>query len=401
MNAGRLLAWPDTARGARRAWCGALLAAFALWAVSAAWNTGGQRVLFFEEGRDLLGDFWMPKTCLEEGYAPPGEDASAERSGWFDGRMRVCARDRCYPAPALMPLKLFSATWGGAWAWTACVALAFAAALCAVARGWWPLALMGTMPVLFTVERGNAIGLSAAAVAVFLAWYKSERLGRRRVAALALACAACLKVSPALLGLLYLPRRDWKSMAWCAAFGAVLFVVPWWFVPGGFAALPDFVANVGENAVAYARSAEFGLVPVWRAVRILLGQDCQQTWSGCMAALRASQAAGMALVSLGAWRRSECAAVVGMLWAAGNMHYYGALYLVPLFALALARPTACALPRGRRFVQAACWFAILCPVQLVVSGHAANALLCNAAAAVLAVLHVSRPSWKVKMEEAT
>ena len=374
-----------------RAWCCTLLAAFAVWLLFAVLDVGGQRTLFFSEGSDLLSDFWMPKTCLLEGYRQVGDDfpvvAGIAQSGWIDGQMRVRSVDRCYPATALMPLKLFPATWSGALMWTVLVTISFMAAMCIIAGGWWPLVLFGTMPVLFNVERGNLVGLSAAAVAMFLAWYRSDRPWQRMAAALALSIATCLKISPVLLGLLYLPQRDWKAIAWCIVFCAVLFLVPWCFVPSGFSALPAFVSNASENAVEYARTSEYGLVAFWRAVRVLFGQDCMHTWTGCISAMRVSQAVGLATVAFGVWRRCELMVVVGMLWAAGNMHYYGALYLVPLFVIMLANPSSCRLSLWRKCVYAACWFAILCPMQLVVSGHSANAILCNASAAVLAILH--------------
>lgn len=358
----------------------ALLAAFVVWLLMAILDVGGQRSLFYREGSELLSDFWMPRTCLEEGYSSTGEEfpvvAGVQQSGWQGGKMRVLSYDRCYPAAALMPLAAFPATWEGAWIWSILAMAAFLGSLCLVMQDCRALILSVSMPVLYCLERGNLIVLSAAAVGLFLAWYRSVTPWRRMVAALALACAVCLKVSPVLLGVLYLRERDWKGLGWCALFASAAFVVPWLFVPGGFGALPVMLENAQANAVAYARASEFGLVEVWRTVRVLLHQDCMQAWPGCLVVSHVSQALGIVAVTTGACRKDVFAVVLGMLWAAGNMHYYGALYLLPVFLLEVR-------DRYLGGLRLLLWFAILCPLQLVLFGHAANAVICNLTSFVL------------------
>lgn len=364
-----------------------LLAAFAAWAACAALGIAGQRTLFFRDGRELLSDFWMPRTCADTGYRTDPDEklpvfAGVKQSGWIDGEMHVAQHDRCYPATAVVPMRIFPRTWCGAWIWTAFVTLFLLASLCLIARSWWPLVLMASMPVLFNVERGNPIGIAAACCGFFLAGYRSERKGVRIAAALALSVAACLKISPALLGALYLRERDWRSVLWCAVFSSVLFFVPWIFVQDSFAAIPVMLGNAGANFMEYARAAEFGLVDIWRTVRVALHQDCMHLWPGCLAATRVSQALGLVAVGVGAWRRDLLLTVGGMLWAAGNMHYYGALYLLPVFVLTVggslhaARSESAPYPVFRILVP---WFVILCPLQIVVAGHSVNAVFANLA----------------------
>lgn len=348
-----------------------LLSAFLVWAVCAITDAGGQRRLFFEEGRALLSDYWMPRTCVDEGYAEVGDKFlvwfGVKNSGWVDGKMRVVSYDRCYPPLALLPLRAFPATWGGAWAWTILSTLALIIVLCALARSWWPLVLLGSMPVLFNLERGNPIVLAAALVGVFLAWYRSEVRWKRTVAALALSAAVCFKVSPVVLGALYLREKDWRSIGLCVVFTSVLFFVPWFFMPDGLSGLSMMLANAHENGRFYIRLAEFGLVAFWRTLRVVFHQDCTSLWPGCQLVAQLSRVIGLLMIGCGAWKRQPLLAIVGMLWAAGNMHYYGVLYLLPI--LVLAPPTS--------IVSICLWFAILCPLQLVYAGHSGNAVLCN------------------------
>lgn len=358
---------------------GALLSAFVLWAVCAALDAGGQRELFCNEGKELLSDYWMPQTCLAEGYAERDEDFTVlfglKRSGWVNGKMCVVAYDRCYPAFALLPLKAFPATWGGAWAWIIVSTLLLIGVLCGLARSWWPLVLLGSMPVLFNVERGNQVAVAAALIGIFLAWYRSEVRWKWAVAALALSAATCFKVTPVVLGVLYLREKDWKGIGLCAVFCSAMFFISWLFVPDGFAGLPMMLENARMNGLVYARSAEFGLVDFWRTARVALHQNCTRIWPGLLVATRLSQILGLAMVAYGAWKRNLVWAVVGMLWAAGNMHYYGALYLLPLLVLVP--------PSG--WCEAAMWFVALCPLQIMLAGHSANGVLCNLAAVGLCV----------------
>lgn len=361
------------------------LCAVAAWFLLAAFDWCGQRQLFFREGKELLSDYWMPRTCVEVGYrVAEGETfptfAGVMQSGWIEGEMHVARHDRCYPATAIVPMKLFPRTWCGARLWTIGVALVFVGALCWIARSGWPILLLGSMPVLFNLERGNPIGVAAACVGVFLAGYRSLRKGVRIVAALALSLATCLKISPVVLGVLYLREKDWRGIGWCVVLSSILFAVPWFFVPEGFSALPVMVENAKGNFMEYARAAEFGLVDLWRAVRVALHQDCMHLWPGCLAVARLSQVLGLAAIAYGAWKRRPLLAVVGMLWAAGNMHYYGALYFLPLFVMEM-RAVKLKMPLGRL----ALWFVVLCPLQLVVLGHGVNAILCNLASVALAL----------------
>ena len=367
----------------------AVVAAFVLWLPLAVMDWCGQRQLFYNQGAELLSDYWMPRTCVEVGYRVAEDEtfptiAGVAQSGWVEGEMRVAQYDRCYPATAIVPMKAFPRTWVGAWLWTVCVALVFVGVLCWIARSWWPILLLGTMPVLFNLERGNPIGVAAACVGVFLAGYRSPSKGVRVVAALALSLATCLKISPVVLGALYLREKDWRGIGWCIVFSPVLFVIPWFFVPEGFSALPVMVENAQGNFMEYVRAAEFGLVDLWRTVRVALHQDCMHLWPGCLAVARISQALGLAAIACGAWKRRPILAVVGMLWAAGNMHYYGALYLLPLFVMEM---------QATRFKMSPCrlalWIVVLCPLQLVVLGHGVNAVLCNLAAAALALTEKS------------
>ena len=391
---------------AKRWFAVALIAAFAVWGVCAGLDVGKQRKLMFRGGTELLTDFWMPRTVASSGYDISDADREASdrvlggASGRVDGRMVVAQYDRCYPALPVVLVKLFPATWTGAVLWTCLGAAVFALALWVVMASAGCrnrtlfAALMLGMPVLFNFERANPIWLSAAAIGIFLAWWDDETKWKRYAAAVCLAVATVLKISPGALGLLYLlgPSRNaavgagfwrgwiryWKEIGVCALAAVLLFVVPWLFVPGGFSAIPRMFENAAANSAAYAHGAVFGLIGYWRMARVALHLDCSHLWSGGIFVVRLSQTLGLAALVWGARRRNYVLLIGGLLLAAGNMHYYGALYLYPVFILT----------PPRRRLEILLWFVVFCPLQLVFGIHSANAQICNTALLALMALHL-------------
>ena len=359
----------------------ALLAAEFVWLALASVGRGGQRELFYDSGRDLFGDFWMPRICLRDGYVP-AEPCNV--SGWENGTYKVSAYDRCYPPLAMLSLRPFPATRGGALCWAAVSAALFMLGMLVPARrGLAALTVLPlSMPFLFNLERANTIWISAACVGVFLSWYDSEDRLKRVVAALALSVAAVFKISPALLGVLYFNTRrgvEVREMLLCAVMAALLFFGGFLFVPEGFGGLEAMLANAAANAEVYSRSTAFGLLPIWRALWVMAGQDGPASWVGMTAVVRISQVMGFAILLTGCIRRDRLLAVGGMLMVAGNMHYYGMLYFAPVFAIWAAGATNSG---ALRRVEAFLWFVILCPLQFFVAGHPVKGVL--GAVAVLA-----------------
>ena len=394
----------------------ALGAMFAVWFLAAAFNVCGQRKLFLLEGEGMLGDFWMPRMCLEQGYVGHPEryaglrsvmedkpieidERDVVQSDWYtDGEKTLFVtgwQDKVYPRIALVPFSAFPATFAGAYLWGALAAAVFLVSLCLIARSPWPVLLAMGMPFLFNLERGNPVWLSAACVGVFLAWRDAPSQGKRLAAAVCLAFAGALKIAPLALAALYLPQRRWRPVVFVGVLSAALIFVPWLFDKDGFAGLMAMMHNAAEHATTVLRGADFGLVQQWRSVRIVLGQDVESVWPGMMAVARASQILGLLAIAVGALRRDGLLAAAGMIHAAGNMYYYAALYLYP--ALVLEFPSAAdegwrtragALAR----IELMFWLALLCPLQVIIMGHSANQVI--GGAAVLGLMAIRTIAWR-------
>jgi len=390
---------------------------FVVWAGAAALGMFGQRKLFYVEGREELSDFWMPRMCLEQGYVGHPEryqglvdarkhepividDIGVLKSGWYtDGEKTFYVtgwRDRVYPLFGILPLKPFPATRFGACLWCAVAGLLFLASLCLILKSWWPLLLACSMPFLFNLERGNTTWLSAAFAGMFLAWWDDEKGWKQLVAAVCLAVAGSMKITPFALGLVYFTKWRWRPVLLCGFLSAVFVFVPWMFMSDGLAEFSAMVMNAAAQSQFMQRGSDIGLVQLWRTVRIIVGLDVQEVWPGMRLVAVASQLMGAAALVYGVCRRDKLLMVGGMLLAAGNMYYYAMLYLLPVFALewivgekgAGGRSWSSELELesgGEIFVrgqglggcEAILWLALLSPLQLVLFGHSANQVIGN------------------------
>lgn len=362
--------------------CIALAAAGLLWGALMALNPKGMQArVFFERGDSFFGDFFTVRTCAEYGYSNDKQEAF----------------DTCYPALGpLMALPFPCTAKGGAvftgvgiLLWT----LAFAELLRMKAKslGWLEKAglLMGcaaSSVMLHEVEWGNQVIYAAAASTLFVAWYDAEERWRRNVAAIALAVAAVLKITPAALGVVYFSRlrRAKGEIALLVVAGIALFVVPFaWY--GGWDGLCTWFGNALANAKAYVHRGAWGVVPIARTVRLVMHMDVSRPWPGLSLERAANVLIGgacMLAACRAAWRGRGARAgtlllaVAAMLLVPGNMHVYTGLYLMPVLALRA--------DEGMDVVEAACWFALLCPVQIPLGAGCLNHPLANIAFLVLA-----------------
>ena len=401
---------------------------FVAWAGAAALGMFGQRKLFYGEGREELSDFWMPRMCLEQGYVGHPEryqglvdvrkhepividDIDVLESDWYtDGEKTFCVtgwRDRVYPLFGILPLKPFPKTRFGGYLWSATAGLAFLASLCLISKSWLPLLFAFSMPFLFNVERGNTTWLSAAFAGIFLAWWDDDKDWKQLAAAVCLAIAGAMKVTPFAFGLVYFTKWRWRPVLLCGFLSAVLVFVPWMFMSDGPAEFSAMIRNAAAQSQFMQRASDIGLVQLWRTFRIVVGQDINEVWPGMKLVAVASQLVGVAALIYGAYRRDRLLMVGGMLWAAGNMCYYAMLYLLPVFVIewvGVGRggmrswSSELELERGGRWwmIEALLWIALLSPLQLVLLGHSANQVIGNLSLLGLMLLRIVDQRFGVK-----
>ncbi len=89
-------------------------------------------------------------------------------------------------------------------------------------------------PFLLALERGNSLILCYLFVLIFLAFNENENKYLNEVSLISLAIAVNIKLYPVFYGLLLLKRENTKNIVKAILYGMILFLVPFFFLKGGF-----------------------------------------------------------------------------------------------------------------------------------------------------------------------
>lgn len=304
----------------------------------------------------------------------------------FPGAGPIPKADICNPALAMLLVRMFPATFG----WgvvvtvlgTALYLLAAAFYLrrrSGIAAPWAAGTLVVTFPFYAAFLVGNVILFAAAAGLVFLALYDSDSRRERIVAALALAFAFAVKISPVALGVLYL--ANWRRQvpyALLSAGAAVLLLLVPFAAYGGLAGFENWLSCAAANSAYYENRNIIGLYGVFYTLGVVLGKYGQ--WYPCAHGIMHALSAVLGLVALAAaaWGRRTPVertflATAGMVMLPPTMMIYTLLF---------ALPTVLALP-GR--LAAVAFVALSSPLQVFLGGHSIQPLLSAVAFLLLAV----------------
>ena len=119
------------------------------------------------------------------------------------------------------------------------------------------LALMCSGVIIYSVERANLVLISVIGAAVFFNNYNSSDNRKKLVAAGALAIAATFKFYPAILGVVWLNRRDFKFLLLSGCLSLVLGFLPFlFFQHSPFENVCALVNNLG-TCTDFARTINF------------------------------------------------------------------------------------------------------------------------------------------------
>jgi hypothetical protein len=103
----------------------------------------------------------------------------------------------------------------------------------------------------YTIERGNLITLSSTGVCFYLCYFDSNNKKERIFAVVALAISVTLKIYPAIYGLLYFQKRQFKEIFLCILTTIGLIFLPFLFFKGGFSNIPLLFLNMKSITGAY------------------------------------------------------------------------------------------------------------------------------------------------------
>lgn len=228
------------------------------------------------------------------------------------------------------------------------------------------LFLFGSGVFLSSYERGNVIVLAIIGTTAYLLFYRSENKLLREAAFLCLAVAAAIKCFPAVFGLLLLYEKRWKEAARLMVYGAVLFFVPFLFLQGGLANIPQWISNLGVFGEAYHFQTAFG----WQGLMRYVPEAAQAWLAPVCQVVTLLLMGGGALCGLyqkSAFKKITFLACIQILFPSVS-HLYCAMYLMPCLIL-FFNDSAALRAEKRSFVYAALFAVVFTPLQWVVNGN--------------------------------
>lgn len=104
-------------------------------------------------------------------------------------------------------------------------------------------AIMFSSPFLYQFERANIIFIALMLLILYLLFKDSDNKILREIGLICLALSACIKIYPAVFGLLLLKEKRWKDSIRVVIYGIIFFFVPFAFM-GGFDKIPNFLEAI-------------------------------------------------------------------------------------------------------------------------------------------------------------
>ena len=120
--------------------------------------------------------------------------------------------------------------------------------------------LLFSSPMLFTIERGNIIIISVLFVALYIFYYDSNCKWKKEVALISLALATGIKLSPVILGILLIYRKDWLAIGRVFIYVSILIILPFFFFHGGIYNVTQMIFNIKLWFLCYPDISGIGIV---------------------------------------------------------------------------------------------------------------------------------------------
>ena len=359
-----------------------------------------QKVLIFQDGRDLFADFFNVLRYMsdEAGFYYSQLNASDGHSGF------PISLAPMYPFAQLVDYSKMTLQdcWASHSAMLSCVVFLvmvlffFWDSLNRVCQKYgvskWNLVILLCSSVfIFSVERANVIFIGAALINYYLVYYDHRDRTMRYLALTSLCLAAALKGFPALFGLLLLKERRYRDIAFCVILTLLLVFVPFLFLEHGLDTIPQMVKNTATNSATYLHS----LNCLWGFHRVihmacLIGHVPEAAIDTIIAVAR-MVAAALVLLTIGLvlledrLSRQLLLIACAILLYPVNSGFYCGLYFFPVILIFFSRRET---TRRSDYVILLLLCMMICPLQLTLL-HKDNTLfratpvLANAAVTLL------------------
>lgn len=213
-----------------------------------------QRLIFFQQGADLFADFINPMKWVQASYFTTGY--AGAKLAFYPAMPLLCF----YPFTLIatggdLPYLLMSIF---VFLLIASLSLAFILyenkTGSKLKRIYIVFLLFFSGVFLTSLERGNIVFYSTAALFCFLTLYKNDKKIWRELALVALAIAASIKIYPAIFGILLLLEKRYKEAFRAFIYTALISFIPFFIMPGGFSNLIVYFNMVKKLTTIYANN---------------------------------------------------------------------------------------------------------------------------------------------------
>ncbi len=193
--------------------------------------------------------------------------------------------------------------------------------------------------LLYTIERGNLIIISAASIIWFLANYDSKVNWKRYLSCFMLAFSTSLKVFPVIFGIMYFRKKMWREIFISAGITVILAITPFFFFAGGIGRIAQLYENVKISSVAFGNpqrpTARFGLGYLIYQYAINQGNEIEDALALAGIGRKVEVIVGLIAIIMAMLVKEQVIALIllsiGLLYIPANSGYYGGLYLAPFF----------------------------------------------------------------------
>ena len=336
---------------------GALTLLWMAWGIGFCLNSAGA------QGHVFLGNGSM---CFSDYHAT--REAPLSRPYHYVGKVQH--EKTANPPLAILMAHCFPNGHAGAVLFTVISSLILAVSFCIVTHHVcksWLLGLlwMFSSPFMFQLERGNLVSISSAATILFLIWYDSDNQWKRVVAVFLLAFASSIKIAPGIFSILLIRQKDWGRLSLFICAAIILLLCPFMVLGGGWQNVAEFLQNATANTNTYLIHSSWGLIPIDRVLRAIMGLDVGQCWAHAGVERHLTSLFGICLLCGSFFTKNKwemlTLVTTSMLLIPGNQHFYCAIYLVPATVWFLVDNTR---SNWRRWVYLVLWVMIYMPLQI-------------------------------------
>ncbi len=194
------------------------------------------------------------------------------------------------------------------------------------------IAFLLSTPFMYTIERGNVLIYSFAAVLVYMCYYNSDKKWLRELALIGLAVSAGIKLYPAIFGLLLVKDKRWKEAVRCMIYG-VFFVFAPFLVFGGYRSFEVMLATLQSNSGGFGPTGfncKLNFACIFDTFGVMwFGRNESYSWGQTVAYVLSALLIIAAFVTKKRWKSVLYLTLVMIGVPAFSFYYTGIFVLIP------------------------------------------------------------------------